>query len=746
MSEHGPHHEAETPADHARYGFAATFRERALSLPTLERPLRLIVGLAYVQIFVSIALLVLRDAQLPSIAISQDGQRSIPVPNFIVAVLAVCGAWTTVLAGGFRAGRVVRIAVVVAFTAFVALFVYFFARVGSGFVPVAVALLAVLWSALILSLVRGKPSVRIALAGAAIVVCALVGGFALAMRPSSFFAATVLGTISTMTLFVIPALVVAGAELGDWSNLAGFEIATRLGRVVRARRLTMSAVVVIAALGTWQLLDTRRYPAGLALFGQIGPFAVCACIAVSVLIASGRRRPLHHRLHVSYRTLLLAGVTISVLFYVPAFASVFGEGTTNAHQARVPGAMTEFRRSHEPGYRIAYPPKWAVVQTQKEHTPVVLFIRDPQMYFAVFARAQHSPHGSPSATPRPPLLDDVLRWDAAAGPAMREVAPPRGVDVRGARVFLHRRNGRDMAILMWRRNGDAGEYVLAGGAERSRLKEVLPVFARMRDSWTAGPGRDLRMDRGTALTVLVYLGIAVLAALRLLRRPSTAAAFWLVLAFIAALTLMYSIDLIVPSGLARWFPPLRINGIEFAVSLLSLGTLAWLAKRRALTASVVLTLLTLNIALALTRLLFELYSGAIAASTAFSVAQAVIVLVALSWDILMSGESITNGSSPTFPRDARVLLFMGYMLFVSGAVLAFSSMRLAGQPTEPVFETEKLPQQGVVMLGIPLVLTAAVVRLVSALSRTRSAADPPVPASLAESLASDPFTAEGGAG
>lgn len=63
---------------------------------------------------------------------------------------------------------------------------------------------------------------------------------------------------------------------------------------------------------------------------------------------------------------------------------------------------------------------------------------------------------------------------------------------------------------------------------------------------------------------------------------------------------------------------------------------------------------------------------------------AVVLLVAIGWEILMSGESMTNRHTSAFPRSARVAAFFGYMLALTATVMYFSGQQAVAGHSVPV--------------------------------------------------------------
>lgn len=106
-----------------------------------------------------------------------------------------------------------------------------------------------------------------------------------------------------------------------------------------------------------------------------------------------------------------------------------------------------------------------------------------------------------------------------------------------------------------------------------------------------------------------------------------------------------------------------------------------------------------------------LYTHALDASSA-AVWAAVILLVAVAWDVTMSGESMTNLDSPHLPRPTRVLGFLGYVIVLGGCVLFFTSQHLAGSgaTAEPFFEAEAATQSALFRVGFPLLLMMFLLR------------------------------------
>ena len=106
-----------------------------------------------------------------------------------------------------------------------------------------------------------------------------------------------------------------------------------------------------------------------------------------------------------------------------------------------------------------------------------------------------------------------------------------------------------------------------------------------------------------------------------------------------------------------------------------------------------------------------LYDHALAASR-IAIWAAVIVLVAMAWDVVMSGESMTNEGTRRIPRATRVLAFLGYVLLVAATVLFYSGQKVTGtgQAAEPLFEPEAITRNGLFRLAFPLAVLMFLLR------------------------------------
>ncbi len=129
----------------------------------------------------------------------------------------------------------------------------------------------------------------------------------------------------------------------------------------------------------------------------------------------------------------------------------------------------------------------------------------------------------------------------------------------------------------------------------------------------------------------------------------------------------------------------------------------------------------LNVAVLLVALVYEVYGQAILLSSIRVESEVTIFLIALALDLVTSGREITSVDGPVFPRPARLLVYLGYMMIVSTVALFIATQTFVsnGEPVPKLIESEDIVRQGLVWLGAPLLLLRAALRLSSAVRRDR---------------------------
>jgi hypothetical protein len=91
----------------------------------------------------------------------------------------------------------------------------------------------------------------------------------------------------------------------------------------------------------------------------------------------------------------------------------------------------------------------------------------------------------------------------------------------------------------------------------------------------------------------------------------------------------------------------------------------------------------------------------------------IILLVAVAWDVTMSGETLTNVASRRWPRSSRVLVFFGYTVVLGATVVFYSGQRAAGNGSllpDAFIEPEAITRDALWRLAVPAVILLFVFR------------------------------------
>jgi drug/metabolite transporter (DMT)-like permease len=166
-------------------------------------------------------------------------------------------------------------------------------------------------------------------------------------------------------------------------------------------------------------------------------------------------------------------------------------------------------------------------------------------------------------------------------------------------------------------------------------------------------------------------------------------------------------------------------GLELTLAVAALlAVLYWLVRGRhdRRWSRILPRLLVLELAVLWISFLYWGYGHEIEATGKLSLLAALMIILALTWDVVLSGESITNRHSIDFPRHTRVMLFMGYEMLVSTSVLFFSSLEVqsSGQSVGSLFEADKFPQRGLLQLAMPFVVALFFLQISSTLQHRRA--------------------------
>ncbi len=147
-------------------------------------------------------------------------------------------------------------------------------------------------------------------------------------------------------------------------------------------------------------------------------------------------------------------------------------------------------------------------------------------------------------------------------------------------------------------------------------------------------------------------------------------------------------------------PAIGARDMNEAVTLSALGYLLWLRLRGGLTAERTLLAIFWMLALSLALDTWNLFDWMHTLTRGLLFAEALLLVVGIGHEILASG-GILNRGSRGLPRNARVLLYLGYLLVLVGATVLANGTQ---GPTADLINTDDLQAGGLILIGMPLYL------------------------------------------
>jgi hypothetical protein len=231
---------------------------------------------------------------------------------------------------------------------------------------------------------------------------------------------------------------------------------------------------------------------------------------------------------------------------------------------------------------------------------------------------------------------------------------------------------------------------------------------------------------GVILAIALWPVLGIVLVIRGRWRPGGASAVGAYLIVVGLAVLAFALAIVAAGQNAA----VALGGVQMVVALATLCALAWLTLRGQLDvehAPLISLYFVLNAGLLLIGFLYVLLANVATLSRGFGLIPGVLIVAAFLWDFLTSGEEVTNVEGRTFPRYARVLLYAGYIMLVSTIVLFFAPVTpnsiFNQQDLFFVFSADLWPRYGLLLLGVPLLLT----NFLLALSHWRGRNDPHPP-------------------
>lgn len=162
-------------------------------------------------------------------------------------------------------------------------------------------------------------------------------------------------------------------------------------------------------------------------------------------------------------------------------------------------------------------------------------------------------------------------------------------------------------------------------------------------------------------------------------------------------------------------PYLGLEGLKSVAATAAIAVVVYALATRSLHRLIVPVslLITVTVSLELLTWIDLLFGKTTDTTGRVALFAAVVLVMALVWELAASGNGLTNLHSRQFPRESRVMLYGGYILLVSAAVLFFSSLHDAESATllASQFDAEQWVREGILFLGAPIVIVLFLVGL-----------------------------------
>jgi hypothetical protein len=312
-------------------------------------------------------------------------------------------------------------------------------------------------------------------------------------------------------------------------------------------------------------------------------------------------------------------------------------------------------------------------------------------------------------------FNDIIPGGDAFPPMALKLTPVKDLEWDSFETTLrHSKFGTDVNFVVWHKLNQSTEWHLdtdwyvIGMSHPQDLAENMPKFEAVRQSFSL----ELNEVPSTVGAIFVYCFWGALAALALLwlllkRQSRKGPAFALLLGVAGLVLTLNAGGLNIDKSLTGFTRAQTFHSVQLVIAGLSVFLLGWsrMANRsREFRDQAVHLFLALNICFLLAGGLLITYHHASSASEESNIIKGIVILLVLTLDIVISGH-ITNRSSRSFPRNSRVLLYLGYILLVGLLVFSLSSLTTRlGSTRVSDFDSEDLVGSGILFLGIPFLL------------------------------------------
>ena len=733
--------------------------ERAISISSMDWRVRVVTAVVACQGLLVAAMLVFHGRSLGLMNVTTVHNQLVRMPALIFwtcLVFAVL-AWTYLLGGSFHGHLVLRP---------FALGVFLFttrplwdiaARITPLSQGVTVACLAGLamlgagtWVLDLINRRRGEPRLahhhRLRPLTVALTALLVAGVFlapwwgGVSRHAPLLFTQSFYNHLYVLTDFLVPMLLLTAVDFTDVAY-TGSQLLTRAAGRLRPPYVVAGAVALLG-LGSvaWLLEINPRHPFPATIFwaGDLELLAYGAVLGgLAVLLVRRASRGSGGWDRVPYLAIAGAAVLAYGVNYLALQIVLPRVIDTRAGVTSTGTYLTTYSHDQAPRFTIAYPSTWEV-KAQEPATPDALGLYTfnglqtglSGQFWIVVLKTADSGEDAVAASAKALVqgLNGSLGGDiVAAGPWQK------------GEFTL---NSNAVRSRFWARQDRGYFWMLMGLANQAGFDLASPTFDQIVASWRAeatpgaagsssAPDTEPIVERvsrwmavGQAVFWLLVAALAglLLATRRRWRSPVLPAALTFAVVFGvmsfgpylhqlagAVAGLVHRPHGKYPHSYGAW-------GVMWTLALGALATVAFWAVRRRTDprwARLLGMLLILQLAVAAITLMYWGSGREIEATGQFPLLAALVIILALAWDVVMSGDAITNRHSVHFPRHTRVMLLMGYEMMVSTAVLFLSSLETqsSGAAVTSLFESDRYPQLGLFQLALPVVVALFFVQL-----------------------------------
>jgi hypothetical protein len=729
--------DSEADAESDQTSLRSLFRERALKISTMDRGLRTATIVAIVCIVGSAVLVLARNVTPATVSLAIGGNKQeIGLPYFIgtLVLFSVGLGYLT------AAAALARPAVGIPLIAILLLAIAFYtgaistsrsggltdllprwAAISSRGLLIALALLACVtfW-------VNKQDHARHALRRSHVIVLSgyiiIFGAYWTTLALTSptvgkyyTFGPAIAVLLSSISLIMYPMLQVAAADFGEWGQLSAYRVSVPLrGRPSGEIVISLLLCVALASYGFVNLGGSSPFSgARLASAGRGVLFVAGVCLLVYLTVRALRLRGRSWPETLGFASLFAVSALVTWII-VPLAGYLNGNFahvspavvTANGHFAPGADVVSAGGGKGKTRFTLLLPNTW-VVESAGDGLTAKL-IQNPRKYEFILVDAAQGMTTMSEIESTPPI----------------KAGPPVKVD--GWQRVATRDPGRGATGFLWLRSGRVAgtvvSYVVTDEEAGYASSQSTPLFDAVINSFRGAneaPARppapvsdaaflDAHFDRELAYQagislLLVILAFSLIVSGRV-KLPIRAVGAILLFGMVTVMFILTSF-----SSLGRFlfgkgsgWPGVGEFSIYFGIGVAGMAGLLIAWARRQDARRWARQLIGLIGALVALDVMYRLYTHALSAAD-ISAWAALILLLAVIWEVVMSGKAITNQGSHRIPRSSRVLGFSGYAIMVCGAVLFFSAQTASnGVRSDQFFEPEAVTKAALFAFALPL--------------------------------------------